>query len=247
MTARPVVLCASVLFLLACGGAGPTASEPSSRPLFRAALVNMEKFLAVSVPGKQAKQRLEDHRAKRQAELDAQQATVRAADSAHDPQAQQMDRDLQARFKELEAELKDMYVKEITKLVDLTGSATEAIARSSGIDLVVDTDGVLYQDGSVIDITDLVVARLDSSSTGDAITIPEQPRIAVGYVKVPDATQPAEGNSGADDPMRKQIVSAAAQVAKLQGFRLVVEQWLFKAGTLPDITAPVLGAVNSAG
>jgi outer membrane protein len=150
------------------------APVEAAGPSLKVAVIDLERTLYETPAGKRADKKFEKARKKKQGELDKKQKELQKYAAELDKQATVMKPDvLKQKKAELEkkfVELQQLYVKlekdltgERTKLIQellaQAGPFIEELAKSEGVDLIVDASAVVWA-AKAIDLTDELNAKM---------------------------------------------------------------------------------------
>lgn len=143
-------------------------------PAPKIGVIDLDNTLSSTPAGKRANDAFEKTRKAKQAELDKQQQDLKQADADLEKQKavlkpdvytakrQELEKkfvDLQQTYVKLEKDLAGERTKLIQDLLKLAGPKIEAIAKSEGVNIIVDREAVVWADASV-DLTPALNAQM---------------------------------------------------------------------------------------
>jgi outer membrane protein len=143
-------------------------------PASKIGVIDLDNTLSSTPAGKRANDAFEKTRKAKQAQLDKQQQDLKAADAdlekqkavlkpdVYNQKRQDLEKkfvDLQQTYVKLERDLAGERTKLIQDLLKLAGPKIEAIAKSEGVNIIVDREAVVWADAAV-DLTPKLNAQM---------------------------------------------------------------------------------------
>ena len=136
----------------------------SAVPALKIGVIDIDNTLSTTPAGKRASDAFEKTRKGKQTELDKQQQELKKADAdlvkqkavlkpeVFDAKRQELEKkfvDLQQTYVKLERELAEERTKLIQDLLKQAGPKIEALAKSEGVNIIVDREAVVWADKAV--------------------------------------------------------------------------------------------------
>ena len=143
-------------------------------PASKIGVIDLDNTLSSTPAGKRANDAFEKTRKAKQSQLDKQQQDLKAADAdlekqkavlkpdVYNQKRQELEKkfvDLQQTYVKLERDLAGERTKLIQDLLKLAGPKIEAIAKSEGVNIIVDREAVVWADAAV-DLTPQLNAQM---------------------------------------------------------------------------------------
>ena len=143
-------------------------------PASKIGVIDLDNTLSSTPAGKRANDAFEKTRKAKQSQLDKEQQALKAADAdlekqkavlkpdVYNQKRQELEKkfvDLQQTYVKLERDLAGERTKLIQDLLKLAGPKIEAIAKSEGVNIIVDREAVVWADAAV-DLTPKLNAQM---------------------------------------------------------------------------------------